>query len=537
MNRRKIFSILFCLTVMLGFDQNALTQTEADFDNIFFGDVQKSKSSIRSFQKTKLGDLLCIQSNHPAFVDFSKKKTRYTFNIVSDFSIPQSRPINFKGSDKNANLVNYAILGEAILGLSYQSNLLHRGPEFYYHYINPYVKEKVNHGQPVSIFNSRFNDIDYSRLAMISKEDASYAAALYLPYTKPTEHTLMKYAIFKADFSTPIEHELIFQYPSKDYNPIDFYVFDEKEQLFITGHYPKQSEKDHRSERPFYKSIGIHHLEKNQINTKMLDYPGVFFANVEIYAEKDSLLLVGLYSSEIYGGVEGFFSAQLSKEGEIKQHTFTAFPSGVQTQVSDFQERATPNPRFSQYESSTFNILDLYKTEEGLISVIEFNSIEYRYGGADMPGSMSTIDTYYWSGDLIVSKIDYTGKVVWSKVIPKSQRTVNDGGYYLSTSTYLGADYLHLFFNDNLNNYDNGFYHPTGERPDFTRFSNLKNTVAHVSIELKDGTVQRKSIVGKAETKVLFVPKLSLPFERQNKLMIYGVSGNKHRLGSITFPK
>src|SRR5690554_675252 len=534
MSIKNIILFLFALVVAPSLTFNSIAQIESDFENIFFGDLKKSNNSVRSFQKTKSGDLLCVQSNHPVFVNFSRKNTRFTFSFIDDFTLPQSRPIQFKGVGKNANLINYTFLGDNILGLSSQSTLLHRGPSFYFHSINPHLKEKTNHGQPVSIFNSRYNDIDYSRLAMVSKEDAQHAAILYLPYTKPDEHTLMKYAVFNADFSIPVQHELIFEYASRAFKPIDFHIFNQEEQLFITGHYPKGNQ---MRETSFFEEIGVHHLKSNQKTTSLLRYPNILFTDVQIYPEEEGILLKGLYTSTTNGGVEGIYIARLTKNGNVEHHTFSPFSSLVQERIREFRNIQSSTTRLSQYETSTFNILEHYSVKDGYISVIEFNALEYRYGGADMPGSTSTIDTYYWSGDLIVSKTGKDGRIIWSKIIPKAQRTINDGGYYLSTAIYLADNYLHLFFNDSQSNYKDGIYHLDSEHPDFARFGNANNTVAHVSIDLTDGVVQRKSIIGKSETKVLFVPKLSLPVKEQNKMYIYTVDGKKHRLGSITFSK
>lgn|SRR5690554_230105 len=537
MDIKNIILILLALVILPSHTKSLYSQSEADFENIFFGDIIKSNNSVRSFEITKNNNLLCVQSNHPTFVNFSRGKTQFTFSLITDLTLPNTRSIQFKGDGKNANLISYTFLGENILGLSTQSTLLQRGPSFYFHMINPDLKAKTNHGHPVSIFNSRYNDVDYSRIAMVSREDAKHAAILYLPRTKPNEHTLMKYAVFNADYSAPIQNEMIFEYASREFNPIDFYISNQEEQLFITGHYPKSSKGNQVRETSYYNEIGIHYLKNNHKTTFFINHPSIFFADVEIYPENEGILLKGLYTSNVNNGVEGIYTARLSKTGEVEWENFSLFHTLIQERINEFQNMQVVNTRLSQYETSTFNILEHYKTEDGYISIIEFNAIEYRYGGTDMPGSTSTIDTYYWSGDVIVSKVSLQGQILWSKIIPKSQRTINDGGYYLSTATYLSDNHLHLFFNDSQNNYKDGVYQLSSDHPDFAKFGNTNNTVAHTSINITNGDVQRKNIIGKAETKVIFVPKLSLPIKAQNKLFIYAVDGKKHRLGSITFPK
>jgi len=527
-----LFSLIWGITFI------GIAQQASEFNNIFFGDIQKSKNTVRSLQETKDGNILCVQSDNSFFRGLSKKNNDLTFDYINDLSLPKSKPANYYGDGKKSKFINYTFLGDQILGLSYKTTALHRGPEFFYHIINPKFQEKSNHGFPVSIFDARFNTLDYSRFAMISKDDASYAAAIYFPHSKANENSHISYAIFKDDFSAPSQYNLIYPYPSRVFEPIDFNIIDKEMQLFFTGHYATTARGNRIQLEQNFDFININHLDNNKLTTTTFQSPGLFFVDVKLYTEDDKMLLIGLYSSQATGIIEGTFSVNINQEGEIENQVFTQFPPNVKFDLQEYEKSLASSLRFSQVEYAKFNIIDAKMVDDGMVIVSEFKAVEYRYSGSDMPGSTSVVDTYYWRGDIMVSKTDTLGNLVWTTTFPKTQRTINDGGYFLSASTYFSESNLHLFFNDNADNYNQeGNYILNYERPDFTKLGNLKNTIGHVDVDMSTGVSSRKTIIGRSESNVIFVPQLSVPLPEKNKMIIYGVNGNRHRIGYLTFLK
>src|SRR5690606_2000810 len=115
------------------------------------------------------------------------------------------------------------------------------------------------------------------------------------------------------------------------------------------------------------------------------------------------------------------------------------------------------------------------------------------------------------------------GQLIWTSVIPKIQRSINDGGYFLSTASYIDHQNIHLFFNDNTRNYNElGDYIRIGTTPYLTQANFSRNTIAHITIDLKNGTFKRQSTVSKDEMDVIFVPRISVPYPDMKKLILYG---------------
>lgn len=505
--------------------------------SIFFGDKEKTSRSVESFTKTKGKELLCVQNKLSVFQMFSKNNSKYTFDLIKDYSLPKSKPIQFYGEGEKTNLIDYSPIGNQILGLSYRTTFLDQNPALFYHFINPVQNGRTNHGFPLSGFNSMRNLIDLSRLSVVSSMNEDFAAVLYIPKTKPEEYTSLKYTIIKNDYSISNENEFLYPYPSLAYKPLEYFLVDETNQIFISGHYIKnKTENISNNIKAYFKHISITKITNNELTFEKIENSGKYFTEIKAIENEEDITISCLYSSYIDGQIEGTYIAIINKEGKLKNSYFTPFPKELIRPLKVFKDDFFTNQVRSRKDYSTFNILDFHEMEDGYILSAEFNAIEYRYGGTDVPGATNVIDTYFWSSDIIICKIDKSGQLIWIEIIPKIQRSINDGGYYLSTASYFGEQHIHLFFNDNLSNYnEEGVYNKTGDTPLPTQFSNSKNTIAHVSIDINNGLIKRKSTIGKEEMDIIFVSKLAVAFKSTKKLMIYGRSGNKHRVGSISF--
>jgi len=536
---QKVIKYILFVFISIGIHFSNFSQVLYDYNDIsiFFGDKIKSNTLIQSLEKTKSEELLCVQNKPSFFQVFSKNNSNQTFDFITDYTLPKSKPIKLYGEGEKTNLINYATLGDQILALSYRATFLDQTPLFFYHNIDPNAISKVNHGFPISSFNGINRRMDLSQISMISSKDQTLAAIVQIPNTRPDDYTTIKYFIIEEDFALINENEFIYPYPTKEYEPLDYFILDKNHQLFLTGHFVKEkTESTWNNTHRYYKQVSITKITENQLSFENFKSDGKFFIDVEAYPHKDGIIITGLYSSFIDGQVEGVFIATINERGRLESNHFIPFSQELIGSIKRDNTNQAINNVQSQTEYKKFNTIDFKRVEDGFIFTAEFNAMEYRYGGNDVPGATNLIDTYYWSGDLIVCKIDNDGKLIWDRRIPKIQRSINDGGYYISSAIYCDSNKVNFFFNDNLSNYnENGNYSKDGEVPYFAQFNSSKNTIAHVSIQLSNGKVHRKKTIGKKETSTLFVPRLSVAFTKNQKLMIYGQSGKKHRIGSVSF--
>lgn len=531
----KYIFITFCFTGTL----SGLTQTAEGFNEIIFGDIQRATTPLESLSLSKSGDLFSVQSKSPFLGIFSKNRIKYTFSTVENLALSPAKPTLFKGNGKKTGLINYTYLGNSMLGLSFRSTFSSLSPSFFYHVINPRYNERTNHGTPLYSFNLLYRNTDLSRISMVSSSSREYAAIFYAPLAKKGEFTHIKYVIFQDDFSAPTERDMVYPYASQDYEPLDFYIINKEQQLFISGIYPDFTALSNRNwggSPPFFQRIDINRIVNGEISVEQIASPGIYFVNMRINDDKDNLAITGFYSTNTKGRIEGNYIAKLDSNGRLLNIVLDKFTTTQQLGINNFKLNHAPNESYSGVESNKFNLIKFQAVDDGFISIAEYSIVERYRGGSDVAGSISAIDNvYYWSGDLVVTKLSQEGKIEWCNVIPKSQRTVNDGGYYLSTAIYVGEEYLHLFFNDHKKNYsDSDLFNNFEKRPKFSSFGS-NNVIGHVSIDMRNGNQNRKRLIGKTETKVFLVPQLSVQNKDLNKLIIYGRIDKRHRFGSINF--
>src|SRR5690554_107064 len=179
MFKKTIFYLLFT-TLFFGLSPIAEGQVISDYDDIsiFFGDKQKSNSNIERFIKTKSNDLLCVQNQMSFFNIFSRNNSQYTFDFITDYTLPDKNATTFYGNGKKSSLTHYTILGDYLLGVSSQTSFLNKEPQLFYHFINPYAEAKTNHGFPLSdvFFYDKITDL--SQLNLVSSQDKSFASII-----------------------------------------------------------------------------------------------------------------------------------------------------------------------------------------------------------------------------------------------------------------------------------------------------------------------------------------------------------------------
>jgi hypothetical protein len=136
---------------------------------------------------------------------------------------------------------------------------------------------------------------------------------------------------------------------------------------------------------------------------------------------------------------------------------------------------------------------------------------------------------------MIVYKLKADGSLDWVKRIPKTQQSLNDGGYYLSVSHAVTNKKVYLMYNDNKRNYlDDGTYE-NREFPRPANFMKVWNTIGLAEIDLNTGELSRRMLMGRAELTTSFVPKMSRYDIANQEMIVYGKRGNRHRFGRVSF--
>jgi hypothetical protein len=136
----------------------------------------------------------------------------------------------------------------------------------------------------------------------------------------------------------------------------------------------------------------------------------------------------------------------------------------------------------------------------------------------------------------VAYKVGADGGFEWLAKIDKYQVSTNDGGYFSSYARYVDGEKLVLFFNDNVDNYDelSGEFELDG-RLKSSRVSKRKNTVAICEIDLQTGEQQREMYFDRDELGAIVVPKLFNVDYRTNEMLFYAIRGRKEQFGRLLF--
>lgn len=534
----KVILFIFIISLTKQHTSYTFSQVVRDFNDfsLFFGDRTSSKGYLQTLDRTHSGDIISIQNNTSLSNMFSRRKANFTFGLVEDYTLPSKKPVKFLGDGRMVNLLFYSILGEKVLAASYKRESARDEYSFYYHYIDPKSNSKNNHGFKISDdFGIGYKSMDPQRLMMADSKNKEYTSILYFPNTKEGQLTQITYLTFNKDAYEPSIKSVIIPYPSDEYSPIDFSIKNQDEQYLIIAHQEKDPKGNFITD--IYNKIRIYTVSQDTFSTSVIDGQEKYFTDIYFTLEDNGAILTALYQTQVDGNTEGILTAKFDSNGHLSNEYYSSFPADLQYLINTTERLNLESNLNYGNTKNGFKILNSYNIDDSYLSIIEYSALEYRQGSIGVAGGTSVVERLYWSNDLIVCKINSEGEIEWINKIPKTQRTINDGGYYLSTTNYLVNDKLHLFFNDNLANYSKEDYNfiKGEESTSIAQFNSIRNTIAHVSIDLQDGKQKREAMVGKSETNVLFIPRLSVQIPGENRLVIFGSNMKKYRIGKIFF--
>lgn len=148
----------------------------------------------------------------------------------------------------------------------------------------------------------------------------------------------------------------------------------------------------------------------------------------------------------------------------------------------------------------------------------------YRFNGY----ANGRTEFYYNYNDLIVANIQPNGEIEWVTRIPKSQETLNDGGYYSSYTIATVGSQLCFLFNDNKRNF---------ERNDVDLHSfngSSRNTVITLAKLSNDGHLEMYPLDKKGQDNLILRPKVSRQTGKRT-MILFGENGRRFKLATLDF--
>ena len=231
---------------------------------------------------------------------------------------------------------------------------------------------------------------------------------------------------------------------------------DENKQVFLLMSF---TDYKYRNNAPEY--LGHYLLAQNPAENKMLvfylNFPELFVYNLKMTLDrsKERLLVSGFFSLEARNKLRGNLHFSLFLKGlTIEFHDFKPFSFNLVADAIGLKA-AEKDEEIADYEIKAI----ISRTDGGLIILAEefyVSQQNYTYYINGMP-QINTRSIFNY-GKIMVIALNYEGELQWSKLINKSQTSLNDYGQYSSFFWHVLPDQIAIVFNDKLRGAGDVFY-------------------------------------------------------------------------------
>ncbi len=184
-----------------------------------------------------------------------------------------------------------------------------------------------------------------------------------------------------------------------------------------------------------------------------------FIKEAYIYEnKKKEIFVTGFYSKGHNKPIDGAYMFLVDTKQGIAMKPeagYYEFPSEIIKSFMSEREKRRAEKKEAKEDDLGIDFLkirSIYEMKNGSICIVseQFHTVtRTHYNGRN---TYTTYDTY--AEDIFVMNIDALGKMKWVKKIPKSQHSNDAYGPQLSINSYAVDNSLHLFYIDNLKNYN-----------------------------------------------------------------------------------
>lgn len=504
--------------------------------DVYWGESFRDLGNVERILKTNEDHYISVVNRTNLLNFFTDYKRRFYFEPIAAFKPIRDKKVKLYGDGQRAFLEDFAVLNDQLIVISRRKEFFKKKVHLYYHFFDPDKTVKENHGFHLDTYALN-RSLSYDYLTVVNNLEKSKAGYLFTIPGGRNEFPTYSFGVFDSTYQLKTQGTSIFPYRNKQMQFSRSYITSKGSLYVLAQEYTSDiGSMGWGNDALYKKQLTVFKLKDGELSDFNVRHGELLLKEIELTVENDELIFSGLYADNIRSGIRGVFFIRMDDKGEVINEEFTRFSNDFLIQGQQLPENLLLNATNFKEGLGSYKMKDLRQTEDGgFLGIAEHFDVEDRYSGAGAPGTSNRIDTYYYYNNIMVYKIDSSGRLEWNKLILKNQHSINDGGYYLSFSKYMSDSSIFIVFNDNSKNYSE-----TGEfldisNPKTAYFNSWRNAVAFVEINIKNGTVSRKSIGGKKVTDTVIVPKLCIENQEDKELFLYGKSGNKHRYGRIRF--
>lgn len=258
-----------------------------------------------------------------------------------------------------------------------------------------------------------------------------------------------------------------------------------------------------------------------------------FITDMQIEILNNNLVCAGFYSQKGTFSIRGtyFLTVDITTK-EIKTKSFKEFGIDFISQNMTERQAKKAKKKEEKGEEPELYEYDLDKLligKDGSAMLIgEQYYVDARTTTTYVNNVPQTTTNYYYNyNDIIAIKVDPAGQIQWAEKIAKTQRSVNDDGFYASYTLALVKGKFYFIFNDNPENLN---YDGKG-RPD--NYNAKKALVVMVALDAQ-GKQTKKPIFSTIDVEVIVRPKVCEQINNR-EVILFGQRKKKQQFARLAF--
>lgn len=455
---------------------------------------------------------------------------KYTIDLVGkEMDAAENYVLEYKGDDLDLVLEDVVMFSGRLFVLGSYRNKREKTKHLVYAEID---KESFELGElkEISMIDyeegSKKNAGDFS--IRFSEDESKVLVLNLLPRVKK-ENEKYKISVFDSSFGLLWEREEELTYDQNLFDVKSISVSNDGG-VFILGKLYKDKRREERKDEVNYSYQLMAYFNQDDKEQYEVAYQDLFIREVLLIPQRDAgvLTMLGFYGEEV-GGLKGTFVMDIDvKSRDVKSFKTSELGLEFYTQNKTARQAKKIEKKAAKGKSIEAFAIELRKVfygPEGELMVVAeeafVQAVTTRVGNA-------THTNYYYNYlDIVVFSINKDREINWAQRIPKSQITVDDGGFFSSFFVTEANNKFYFMYNDNKENLkvvEPGKAKPFG--------GSMKNSMAVCAIMDVDGGVTKTSLFSTKTEEVFARPKVFYELE-DGEIVIYAQRKKKHQYGRI----
>jgi hypothetical protein len=391
-------------------------------------------------------------------------------------------------------------------------------------------KQKKKIGSIDYYGNSKWNSGSFS--IKVSRDSSKVLAFYSLPDTEGAPETL-GFSVLDNNLKSIWEEKVTIPYKDGLLDLESVRVGNDGN-VYVLGLLYKEKRKAKRHGEPNYTyEVFAYSSKGDAMKQYTISLDDRFITDMQIEILNNNLVCAGFYSQKGTFSIRGtyFLTVDVATK-EIKTKSFKEFGIDFIAQnMSKHDEKKAKKKEEKGEDPELYNYA-LHKIligKDGSAMLIGEQYFVYTTTSSMYVNNrwQYTTNYHYNYNDIIVMKIDPTGKIQWAEKIAKTQDSVNDFGFYSSYALAIVKGKICFIFNDNP---ENLAYDGKG-RPD--NYNARKSMVVIVSLDA-NGKQTKKPIFNSIDVEVIARPKVCEQISNR-EVILFGQRKKKQQFARLTF--